>query len=506
MNPLLSNLRTAMIIVSIMHCYCSWGFKLDRKYDSFLVETIPQKSDIHTGNSQHCLSLVTYEIVTRGFLGQQYAGSMPKNTPLPKYTSHHPPGFIPYFPREPQPKPQLTSTSPAVDLETSATPHLSFIPHIRAENLFDLTPAETSPSSTSENPQCTYQILQARTGSNHHGPPNPPVLHLDCTTDSHSRRFAFGPDEIDLISVWEPTSHSQTDAAKDKRHVRSRRLGPTRGHKVHKSGEGAMVNTWDEALSSIAKVDLQPRFRDLNNDHLDYEPGHLYCLDGVPNLDFPSEASRDQPQTGVLEEEKLDSYKLVVPILQGFTFIGRASDPHPLERADFKHVPWKQLTRLQLRNVLMTMDDCLEMIWRCPQLVSLCLSGMVYSAPTSEDSILPATRVGRVQTGIRDMTIADRCDVDCKLLFGKFVAEDLHTIRLSLSKRKLEDLNGQVILKRLSDLKRLKQLILPADDYVLAVDIEEVVRTASSGGPNVSVLLSHEGKAIRVQDHITITS
>ncbi|KAF9262399.1 hypothetical protein L218DRAFT_960218 [Marasmius fiardii PR-910] len=482
-----------------MHCYCSWGFKLDRKYDSFLVETIPQKSDIHTGNSQHCLYLVTYEIVIRGFLGQQYAGSMPKNTPLPKYTSHHPPGFIPYFPREPQPKPQLTSTSPAVDLETSATPHLSFIPHIRAENLFDLTPAETSPSSTSENPQCTYQILQARTGSNHHGPPNPPVLHLDCTTDSHSRRFAFGPSEIDLTSVWKPTSHSQTDAAKDKRHVRSRRLCPTRGHKVHKSGEGDMVNTWDEVLSSIAKADLQ-RFRDLNDDHFDYEPGYLYCVDGVSNFDYPSEAvaaSHNQSQPGVLEEEKLDLYKLVVPVLQGFTFIGRASDPHPLEHADFKHLPWKQLTRLQLRNVLMTMDDCLEMIWRCPQLESLCLSGMIYATPTSNDCVLPTTRVGVVLTGMRELTIADRCDIDYELLFKGLIAESLQILTLSLAEPNVRKTVGSVIVKLLTgskSMQSLERLILPHGNAMLATDIQASLKGKRRRG--LEVCLLNGGKSL----------
>ncbi|KAF9262500.1 hypothetical protein L218DRAFT_1077992 [Marasmius fiardii PR-910] len=487
-----------------MHCYCSWGAKLERKYDSFLVETIPQKSDIHTGNSQHCLYLVTYEIVIRGFLGQQYAGSMPKNTPLPKYTSHHPPGFIPYFPREPQPKPQLTSTSPAVDLETSTTPHLSFIPHIRAENLFDLTPAETSPSSTSENPQCTYQILQARTGSNHHGPPNPPVLHLDCTTDSHSRRFAFGPSEIDLTSVWKPTSHSQTDAAKDKRHVRSRRLGPTRGHKVHKSGEDDMINTWDEVLSSIAKADLQPRFRDLNDDHFDYEPGYLYCVGEVSNSDYPSEAvaaSRDQSQPGVLEEEKLDLYKLVVPVLQGFTFIGRASDPHPLERADFKHLPWKQLTRLQLRNVSMPMDDCLELIWRCPQLESLCLSGMIYSAPTSGDTILPRTRIGRIQTGIWDLTIADCCDIDCELLFKGLVAESLQTLSLSLSKESLDGLIGhrvEELLRGSESWRGLKKLTLPSAQIILAKDIKAVVKSDPDGS-SLEVFLLDGGTTRTIQ-------
>ncbi|KAF9254899.1 hypothetical protein L218DRAFT_951194 [Marasmius fiardii PR-910] len=195
-----------------------------------------------------------------------------------------------------------------------------------------------------------------------------------------------------------------------------------------------MINTWDEVLSCIAKADLQPRFRDLNDDHFDYEPGYLYCVGEVSNSDYPSEAvaaSRDQSQPGVLEEEKLDLYKLVVPVLQGFTFIGRASDPHPLELDEA------------------TAEECVDADGR--------LFGVDMEVPTA--GVVVFERDG-------------------------LVAESLRTLSLSLSKESLDGLTGhrvEELLRGSESWRGLKKLTLPSAQIILAKDIKAVVKSDPDG-------------------------
>ncbi|KAG7090143.1 hypothetical protein E1B28_011751 [Marasmius oreades] len=416
------------------------------------------------------------------------------HTPLPRVTSLHPPGYDPQLPRRTTPTPTppgltVTTTSLAVDVETltrraSEGPPLSFIPHIRMDELpFDMT-SPTSSSSTLGNPRYTYQILQARTGWDYTGPPKPPILHLDCTTTSQSKRFAFGPDEVDLATIWKPMAWER--------------------YMVNKRGDQAMINTWHDVLSHIVKADVRPRFQALNYDHFDYEPDFLYYTDGIPNMDFGSESAPDEdfrsllqhqpaessrqikrwrwtPEGSVLvegggEEKKLvlDSYKLVVPILQGFAFIGRDTHPHHLGRGDINHVPLNQLTRLQLRNVLMTMGDCLEIIWRCPRLESLALSGVIHDGVGSEDCLLASTPISTVVSGIRHLEIADRCDVDIVVLFEELSVPSLETLRLSVLQESLQHLPASAIQGLVNDSwMSVRKFILPETDGKLGAMITE---------------------------------
>ncbi|KAL0564689.1 hypothetical protein V5O48_017352, partial [Marasmius crinis-equi] len=239
-----------------------------------------------------------------------------------------------------------------------------------ADDGLHLAPRSSPPSYNIDtpcaDPSWTFQLLQSSVDK-------PPSIYLDHTSSRSSKRLGF-----DVL----PTGFRQP-------HVYDRSVVPRSQYPLK----------WQTMLYHTVKWDLEPQLRCYNEQGYDHEEGVIYEL---PGLDYfrqvvtfassTTEFSHLSPSEGPsgVDINSLGTERFPAPVLQGYTFVGRESNPTPLLAVDIREVSmaFEQLTRIQLRNVSMEMEDCVEITARCPRLESLCLSGRISKDTPGADWIL----------------------------------------------------------------------------------------------------------------------
>ncbi|KAJ8095048.1 hypothetical protein PM082_010266 [Marasmius tenuissimus] len=297
-------------------------------------------------------------------------------------------------------------------------------------------------------PSWTYQLLRLPINN----PNGPPSIYLDCTTGRCSKRLGFDIVPRPADSFWWPVNDNH-------------RLRPCNFH-----------TAWKSVLFHLVKWDLDPQLGCFEQHPYDYEVGTVCRIPTVEEL--------GEIMTGNAAGAPGDSTTPMypVPVLQAYTFVGRDSEhPTPLRLLDFREVKgaFKQLTRVQLRNVSMTTNDCWELLSRCPNLDYLCLSGRFSECDAVEDCVLAESASKcTVSTTLKRLDIVDRCEMDVVALFEYLLPIRLDVVSLSLS------FDCQMLLSRdarLPDLvdtmaETVTQLLIPGEDFYLRSSIEEARR------------------------------
>ena len=234
---------------------------------------------------------------------------------------------------------------------------------------------------------------------------------------------------------------------------------------------------WKPMLFHLVKWDLEPQLGCFDQHPYDYEVGTV-CR--IPTVEELGEIATENEAVATAPGDS-GTPMYPVPVLQAYSFVGRDSEqPTPLRSLDFREVEgaFKQLTKVQLRNVSMALNDCWELIGSCPQLESLCLGGKFYETKLLEDCVLARSIDRRaVNTALRRLDIVDRSEIDVVTFFEYLFPERLDIISLSLSFDHQMVLSRDVRLPDLVDTiaATVTQLIIPAEDFYLRTSIEETL-------------------------------
>ncbi|KAK1219446.1 hypothetical protein PQX77_017818 [Marasmius sp. AFHP31] len=290
----------------------------------------------------------------------------------------------------------------------------------------------------------TYQLLRLPTSTTN----NPPSIYLDCTTPRCSRRLGFDILPCPTDRFWQPSNTNVRLCTSD--------------------------NAWKPVLFHLVKWDLDPQIECFDARPYDYEEGGVVCQ--LPTVDELGEIATPEHGAGIN-----NGGSVPVPTLQAFSFVGRESGPTPLRSLDFREVEgaFKQLTRVQLRNVFMPLADCLEMIARCSNLEYLCLSGTVHDSNELGDYALNKSKPQCVMsTSLRRLDIVDRCNINPITLFDFLLPERLDALCLSLSGDKRDWLATHPRLPRLlmTMSSSVTRLVIPGEDLHLCSHIAGALR------------------------------
>ncbi|KAJ8077582.1 hypothetical protein PM082_002014 [Marasmius tenuissimus] len=288
----------------------------------------------------------------------------------------------------------------------------------------------------------TYQLLRLPASTAN----SPPSIYLDCTTPRCSKRLGFDMLPCPADRFWQPSNANVQLCTSDK--------------------------AWKSVLFHLVKWDLDPQIECFDARPYDYEEGGVVCQ--LPTVDELGEIVTQVQGTG-------NAGSVPVPTLQAFSFVGRESGPTPLRSLDFREVEgaFKLLNRIQLRNVLMTMSDCWEMMERCPSLEHLSVSGELYDNGLEDCVLAKRDRTGPVRTSLRRLDITDRCNIGVARFFEGLAPERLDTLSLSLSSESQNLLleGSQLLFLLIVTLGSVRELMVPAEDSTLHSRIRDVLRT-----------------------------